>query len=76
MQSVDAKKYRELKAQERTLKGQIAVLKWQKLHQQQLEKSQQINKLNEQVTFFKTAHSGHDDVLASLETQVQASKKA
>jgi len=76
VQSVDAKKYRELKAQERTLKGQIAVLKWQKLHQQQLEKSQQINKLNEQVTFFKTAHSGHDDVLASLETQVQASQES
>ncbi|MEL0649351.1 AAA family ATPase [Pseudoalteromonas agarivorans] len=72
VQSVDAKKYRELKAQERTLKGQIAVLKWQKLHQQQLEKSTQIKKLNEQITFFKTAHSGHDDVLASLEGQVQA----
>ncbi|MCQ8889974.1 AAA family ATPase [Pseudoalteromonas carrageenovora] len=72
VQSVDAKKYRELKAQERTLKGQIAVLKWQKLHQQQLEKSIQIKKLNEQITFFKTAHSGHDDVLASLEGQVQA----
>ena len=72
VQSVDAKKYRELKAQERTLKGQIAVLKWQKLHQQQLEKSAQIKKLNDQISFFKTANSGHDDVLASLEGQVQA----
>ncbi|MBH0039419.1 chromosome segregation SMC family protein [Pseudoalteromonas sp. SWN166] len=72
VQSVDAKKYRELKAQERTLKGQIAVLKWQKLHQQQLEKSVQIKKLNDQISFFKTANSGHDDVLASLEGQVQA----
>ena len=72
VQSVDAKKYRELKAQERTLKGQIAVLKWQKLHQQQLEKSAQIKKLNDQILFFKTANSGHDDVLASLEGQVQA----
>ena len=72
VQSVDAKKYRELKAQERMLKGQIAVLKWQKLHQQQLEKSTQIKKLNDQVSFFKTANSGHDDVLASLEGQVQA----
>ncbi|WP_282131669.1 chromosome segregation SMC family protein [Pseudoalteromonas aliena] len=71
VQSVDAKKYRELKAQERTLKGQIAVLKWQKLHQLQLEKSAQINKLNDQILFFETAHSGHDDVLASLEGQVQ-----
>ncbi len=54
------------------LKGQIAVLKWQKLHQQQLEKSAQIKKLNDQISFFKTANSGHDDVLASLEGQVQA----
>ena len=72
VQSVDAKKYRELKAQERILKGQIAVLKWQKLHQQQLEKSTLIKKLNDQISFFKTANSGHDDVLASLEGQVQA----
>ena len=71
VQSVDAKKYRELKATERTLKGQIAVLKWQKLHQQQIEKAEQINKLKEQIKFFKEAHSGHDDVLASLENQVQ-----
>ncbi|MFP5303662.1 hypothetical protein R2R70_21010, partial [Cobetia sp. SIMBA_158] len=34
VQSLDAKRYRELKATERTLKGQVAVLKWQKLHQQ------------------------------------------
>ena len=72
VQSVEAKKYRELKSQERTLKGQIAVLKWQKLHQQQLDKSAQIKKLDEQISFFKTAHSGHDDVLASLNAQVQA----
>lgn len=72
VQSLDAKKYRELKATERTLKGQVAVLKWQKLHQQQLGKSEQIKKLNEQISFFKTAHSGHDDVLATLEGEVQA----
>ncbi|TGV20970.1 chromosome segregation protein SMC [Pseudoalteromonas sp. MEBiC 03607] len=71
VQSVEAKKYRELKATERTLKGQIAVLKWQKLHQQQIDKAEQINKLKEQIQFFKEAHSGHDDVLASLENQVQ-----
>ena len=71
VQSVDAKKYRELKATERTLKGQIAVLKWQKLHQQQIDKAEQINKLKEQIQFFREAHSGHDDVLASLENQVQ-----
>lgn len=72
VQSVEAKKYRELKTQERTLKGQIAVLKWQKLHQQHLDKSAQIKKLDEQINFFKIAHSGHDDILASLDTQVQA----
>lgn len=71
VQSVDAKKYRELKATERRLKGQIAVLKWQKLHQQQTTKTEQITKLNEQIGFFKQAHLGHDDVLASLESQVQ-----
>ena len=74
VQSVEAKKYRELKSQERTLKGQIAVLKWQKLHQQQLDKSAQIKKLDDQISFFKTAHSGHDDVLASLDAQVQAQR--
>ncbi|MBW4968154.1 AAA family ATPase [Pseudoalteromonas sp. CR1] len=72
VQSLDAKKYRELKATERTLKSQIAVLKWQKLHQQQIDKSEQIKKLDEQISFFKTAHSGHDDVLATLEGEVQA----
>ncbi|MGR3981709.1 chromosome segregation SMC family protein [Pseudoalteromonas sp. 1181_04] len=71
VQSVEAKKYRELKTQERTLKGQLAVLKWQKLHQQQVTKADTMAKLNEQISFFKTAHSGHDDVLASLENQVQ-----
>ncbi|MFU2509420.1 chromosome segregation SMC family protein [Pseudoalteromonas sp. ASV78] len=71
VQSVEAKKYRELKAQERTLKGQLAVLKWQKLHQQQVTKADKMAQLNEQISFFKTAHSGHDDVLASLENQVQ-----
>ena len=76
VQSVDAKKYRELKAQERTLKGQVAVLKWQKLHQQQLEKSKQIKELNEKIAFFKTAHLGHDDVLASLESQVTTEQDA
>ncbi|WP_394193946.1 chromosome segregation SMC family protein [Pseudoalteromonas atlantica] len=71
LQSVEAKKFKELKAQERTLKGQIAVLKWQKLHQQQVDKNQQIAKLNEQIDFYKQANAGHDDVLASLEFQVQ-----
>ena len=71
VQSVAAKKYRELKTQERTLKGQLAVLKWQKLHQQQISKAEKIATLNEQIDFFKTAHAGHDDVLASLENQVQ-----
>ena len=71
VQSVNAKKYRELKAQERILKGQLAVVKWQKLHQQQVEKSQQIAAINEQIDFFKQANAGHDDVLASLEVQVQ-----
>ncbi|WP_404340503.1 chromosome segregation SMC family protein [Pseudoalteromonas mariniglutinosa] len=71
VQSIEAKKYQEFKAQERTLKGQIAVLKWQKLHQQQLDKTQKIAELNEQISFLKTAHSGHDDVLASLESQLQ-----
>ncbi|MDB2355832.1 AAA family ATPase [Pseudoalteromonas sp.] len=71
LQSVEAKKFKELKAQERILKGQIAVLKWQKLHQQQVDKNQQIAKLNEQIDFYKQANAGHDDVLTSLELQVQ-----
>ena len=75
VQSIDAKKYRDLKAKERTLKSQIAVLKWQKLHQQQIQKSEQIKTLNEQISFLRTAHSGHDDVLASLEADLQAQQE-
>ncbi|MBD1584139.1 chromosome segregation SMC family protein [Pseudoalteromonas sp. S16_S37] len=70
LQAQDAKSYRELKAQERTLKGELAVLKWQALHQKQLEKSEQISQLQQQLDFLNTAHGGHDDVLASLENQV------
>ncbi|BBN82356.1 chromosome partition protein Smc [Pseudoalteromonas sp. A25] len=70
VQAQDAKSYRELKAQERTLKGELAVLKWQALHQKQLEKSEQISQLQQQLDFLNTAHGGHDDVLASLENQV------
>ncbi|MDK1312295.1 AAA family ATPase [Pseudoalteromonas ardens] len=65
-----ARQYRDLKAQERTLKGQLAVLKWQELHARQQEKTTQITKLNEQLTFLEQAHGGHDDVLATCEQQV------
>ncbi|OHU85781.1 MULTISPECIES: chromosome segregation SMC family protein [Pseudoalteromonas] len=70
LQAEDAKAYRSLKAQERTLKGELAVLKWQALHQKQQQKSEQIAKLTQELDFFNNAHGGHDDVLASLEGQV------
>ncbi|CAH9049929.1 Chromosome partition protein Smc [Pseudoalteromonas sp. CIP111854] len=70
LQAEEAKSYRQLKAQERTLKGELAVLKWQVLHQKQLEKSQQIGQLQQELNFLNTAHGGHDDVLATLEGKV------
>ncbi|MFC3030918.1 AAA family ATPase [Pseudoalteromonas fenneropenaei] len=71
VQAKDAATYRELKAEERTLKAQLAVLKWQSLHQQQLIKSEQINALQGELDFLKTAHGGHEDVLGALETEVR-----
>ncbi|CAM4104581.1 chromosome segregation SMC family protein [Pseudoalteromonas byunsanensis] len=70
LQAEDAKSYRSLKAQERTLKGELAVLKWQTLHLKQQQKSEQIAKLTQELDFLNNAHGGHDDVLASLEGQV------
>lgn len=69
-QAEAARQYRDLKAEERTLKGQLAVLKWQELHARQQEKTSQIAKLNDKLTFLEQAHGGHDDVLATFEQQV------
>jgi chromosome segregation protein len=69
-QAKGAKSYRALKQQERTCKGQLAVLKWQSFHQKQQQKLQHISKVQSEITFLNTAHSGHHDVLSALEGQV------
>ncbi|TMP46813.1 chromosome segregation protein SMC [Pseudoalteromonas citrea] len=70
IQAKDAQSYRALKQQERTYKGQLAVLKWQSFHQKQQQKLQHITQVQSEITFLNTAHSGHHDVLAALEGQV------
>ncbi|TMO61329.1 chromosome segregation SMC family protein [Pseudoalteromonas aurantia] len=70
IQAKDAQYYRALKQQERTYKGQLAVLKWQSFHQKQQQRLQHITKVQSEITFLNTAHSGHHDVLAALEGQV------
>jgi len=75
-QAQQAQQYRELKARQRQLKSELAVLKWQKLHAQQLEKSQQLAQLKEQLTFIKEAHSGEQDVLSAYQQQVDDTQHA
>ncbi|KAF7775202.1 chromosome segregation protein [Pseudoalteromonas citrea] len=70
VQAKDAQAYRTLKQQERTYKGQLAVLKWQGFYQKQQQKLQHITKVQSEIEFLNTAHSGHHDVLAALEGQV------
>ena len=69
-QAKDARSYRQLKQQERTYKGQLAVLKWQSLYQQQQKKLLQISKVKSEIDFLNQAHSGHNDVLLALEGEV------
>ncbi|TQF72023.1 chromosome segregation SMC family protein [Pseudoalteromonas luteoviolacea] len=69
-QAESARKYKELKVQERTLKGQLAVIKWQDFNDKLQHKVAQITKLDEQLTFLEQAHGGQSDVIASFEQQV------
>lgn len=69
-QAEAAGQYRTLKAQERELKAQLAVLRWQTLHTKQIEKAEAIKALDSELEFINTAHSGHEDVLAALENEV------
>ncbi|AOT09524.1 chromosome segregation SMC family protein [Pseudoalteromonas luteoviolacea] len=69
-QAEAARKYKELKAKERTLKGQLAVLKWQDFNDKLQQKVQQIAKLDEKLQFLEQAHGGQNDVVASFEQQV------
>ncbi|MEM0515450.1 chromosome segregation protein SMC [Pseudoalteromonas sp. YIC-827] len=75
-QAQQASSYRELKAQQRRYKGELAVLKWQKLHQQQLQQSEQLTELKEQLAFFKDAHRGEQDVLSAYQQQLDDTSAA
>ncbi|MBE0368983.1 chromosome segregation SMC family protein [Pseudoalteromonas aurantia] len=70
IQAKDAKSYRTLKQQERTYKGQLAVLKWQNFHEKQQQKLHHIEKVRSEIDFLNVAHSGHNDILATLDTQI------
>ncbi|KZN41077.1 chromosome segregation SMC family protein [Pseudoalteromonas luteoviolacea] len=69
-QAESARKYKDLKTQERTLKGQLAVLKWQDFNDKLQFKVAEIGKLDEKLTFLEQAHGGQSDVIASFEQQV------
>ena len=71
VQAEQAKQYRELKRDERLLKGQVAVIKWQKLNAQQQQKAAEIAELEKQIRFFSDAHQGHADVLSALEAKLE-----
>lgn len=70
-QAEQASQYRELKASQRELKGQLAVLKWQRFHQQQVAKSAELEKLQNEVNFLQQAQQGDSDVLGALTQQLQ-----
>ncbi|OCQ18193.1 chromosome segregation protein SMC [Pseudoalteromonas luteoviolacea] len=69
-QAESARKYKDLKAQERTLKGQLAVLKWRDFNDKLQQKVAEIGKLDEKLNFLEQAHGGQNDVIASFEQQV------
>ena len=71
VQAEQAKQYSELKRDERLLKGQVAVIKWQKLNAQQQQKAAEIAELEKQIRFFSDAHQGHADVLCALEAKLE-----
>lgn len=71
-QSQQAKSYSQFKAQERCLKSELAVLKWQKLQQQIAVTEEKIKKLEQEIQFYQQAHIGHEDVLASLKSEIEA----
>ncbi len=75
-QAQQATDYRALKAQQRTLKSELAVLKWQKLHQQQLQQSEQLAKLKDELNFFKDAHRGEQDVLGAFQQRLDDTNAA
>ena len=51
VQAEQAKQYRELKRDERLLKGQVAVIKWQKLNAQQQQKAAELLNLKNKFAF-------------------------
>ncbi|MFY8272768.1 AAA family ATPase [Pseudoalteromonas sp. SSDWG2] len=75
-QAQQASEYRELKAQQRKYKGELAVLKWQKLHQQQVQQSQQLSKLKDELNFFKDAQRGEQDVLGAYQQRLDDTSAA
>jgi chromosome segregation protein len=69
-QAKKAGKFKTLKKEERSLKAQICVLKWQQLQAKLLQSQDQLKQLDDEIAFYKTAHSGHDDVIESLKNEI------
>lgn len=70
-QAEKASIYTKKKAEERTLKGQITVLKWQAFQQKLLESEEKLKDVDEQIAFFMSAHTGHDDVISALKLAIE-----
>ncbi|MBE0362469.1 chromosome segregation protein [Pseudoalteromonas ulvae UL12] len=68
VQAEQAAQYRDLKQQERQYKSELAVLRWQQLNDKSQQTESTLTELEQKITFFKQAHSGHDDVLLALKT--------
>ena len=71
VQAQAAKSYKELKQQERALRGFVCVLKWQALQQKLVETNDKIDELTSEIAFLESAHSGHHDVIASLKLKIE-----
>ncbi|SFC28847.1 chromosome segregation protein SMC [Pseudoalteromonas denitrificans] len=72
-QSSQAKLYSQYKTQERCLKSELSVLKWQKLQLQIDATDTKIKKREQEIAFYQEAHIGHEDVLGALKNDIEAS---
>lgn len=71
-QSEQAKSYSQFKTQERCLKSELTVLKWQKLQQQIAIIEAKIKKIEQEVQFYQQVHIGHEDILVTLKSEIEA----
>ncbi len=65
-QSAQAQAYTKYKANERVLKSELAVLKWQQIQDKLNINSQKIAELEKDIALYQETHAGQLDVLASI----------